>query len=93
MAMITTADARYFTPAHTSPTRPLVFVIDDDVPTRESLELLIEASGPETETYASAQDFLKRPRTPGPSCLILDIALPDVNGLDPTRPPQPPEPS
>src|SRR4051812_45991913 len=82
MSMITTADAGYFTPAHTSPTRPLVFVVDDDAAVRELLELVIEASGREVETYASGQEFLERPRPLGPSCLILDVALPDLNGLD-----------
>ena len=60
--MITTADAGYFTPARTSPIRPLVFVIDDDVAVRELLELVIEASGREVQTYASGQEFLARPR-------------------------------
>src|SRR3954469_15822175 len=82
MAMITTADARYAAAARPSATSPLVFVIHNDVSVRESLELLIDASGAEPETYASAQEFLDRPRTPGPSCLILEVALPDLNGLD-----------
>src|SRR5215212_12057021 len=82
MAMITTADARYAAAARPSATNPLVFVIHDDVSVRESLELLIDGSAAEPETYASAQEFLDRPRTLGPSCLILDVALPDLNGLD-----------
>jgi FixJ family two-component response regulator len=59
-----------------------VFVVDDDVSVRESLELLIEAGGWRAETFASAREFLARPRPLVPSCLILDITLPDLNGLD-----------
>ena len=60
----------------------VVFVVNDDVAVRESLELLIEASGWQPETFASAQEFLARPRALVPSCLILDVALPDLNGLE-----------
>ena len=61
---------------------PIVFVVDDDVSVRESLELLIRNAGWQPETFASAQEFLSRPRVLAPSCLILDVALPDLNGLD-----------
>lgn len=61
---------------------PIVFVVDDDVSVRESLELLISSSGWQPETFASAQEFLSRPRVLAPSCLVLDVALPDLNGLD-----------
>jgi FixJ family two-component response regulator len=61
---------------------PIVFVVDDDVSVRESLELLICSEGWQPETFASAQEFLNRPRTLVPSCLVLDIALPGLNGLD-----------
>src|SRR5262245_24595073 len=61
---------------------PIVFVVDDDVSVRESLELLIEFAGWQPETFASAKDFLERPRTTTPSCLILDVSLPDLNGLE-----------
>ena len=61
---------------------PIVFVVDDDVSVRESLELLIRCQGWEPETFASAQEFLARPRVLAPSCLILDVSLPDLNGLD-----------
>ena len=61
---------------------PIVFIVDDDVSVRESLELLIGAENLRAETFASAQEFLSRPRAPIPSCLILDLALPDLNGLD-----------
>jgi FixJ family two-component response regulator len=61
---------------------PVVFVVDDDVSVRESLELLIRSAGWEPELFASAQEFLARPRTFAPSCLILDVNLPDLNGLE-----------
>jgi FixJ family two-component response regulator len=61
---------------------PIAFIVDDDVSVRESLELLIGAENLRAETFASAQEFLSRPRAPIPSCLILDLALPDLNGLD-----------
>jgi FixJ family two-component response regulator len=60
---------------------PIVFVVDDDVSVRESLELLIRCEGWEPETFASAQEFLTRPRPAVPSCLVLDLSLPDLNGL------------
>jgi FixJ family two-component response regulator len=59
-----------------------VFVVDDDVSVRESLELLIRFAGWQPETFACAQEFLARPRVLAPSCLILDVSLPDLNGLD-----------
>jgi len=59
---------------------PVVFVVDDDLSVRESLELLIETEGWRPETFASAHDFLSEPRSLGPSC--LDVSLPDLNGLD-----------
>jgi len=64
------------------PTTPIVFVVDDDVSVRESLELLIQTEGWQPETFASAQEFLARPRAPVPSCLVLDVSMPDLNGLE-----------
>jgi FixJ family two-component response regulator len=61
---------------------PIVFIVDDDVSVRESLELLIRSAGWRPETFASAQAFLARPRVNVPSCLVLDVSLPDLNGLD-----------
>jgi FixJ family two-component response regulator len=61
---------------------PIVFVVDDDISIRESLELLIRSEGWQPETFASAQDFLARPRVFVPTCLILDVSLPGLNGLD-----------
>jgi FixJ family two-component response regulator len=57
-------------------------VVDDDISVRESLELLIEFAGWQPETFASAGEFLARPRTALPNCLVLDISLPDLNGLE-----------
>ena len=60
----------------------VVFVVDDDISVRESLELLIAAAGWRPELFASAQEFLSHPRPAGASCLILDVNLPDLSGLD-----------
>src|SRR6266700_3019033 len=65
---------------------PRVFVVDDDISVRESLELLIRCAGWQAETFASAQEFLSRPRVLAPSCLVLDVGLPDLNGLDLPKP-------
>jgi FixJ family two-component response regulator len=61
---------------------PIVFVVDDDVSVRRSLELLIGSAGWKPETFASAQEFLSSPRVLAPSCLVLDVTLPDLNGLE-----------
>lgn len=61
---------------------PTVFVVDDDVSVRESLEALIQASGWRALTFDTARAFLACPPPPGPSCLVLDVGLPDLNGLD-----------
>jgi FixJ family two-component response regulator len=61
---------------------PIVFVVDDDISVRESLELLIRSAGWQPETFASARAFLSRSRALSPHCLVLDVALPDLNGLD-----------
>jgi FixJ family two-component response regulator len=61
---------------------PLVFIVDDDISVRESLELLIQTEGWQTQTFASAEEFLARPRAGVPSCLVLDVNLPDLNGLE-----------
>ena len=61
---------------------PVVFVVDDDVSVRESLELMISSAGWQPELFESAQAFLARQRASVPNCLILDVNLPDLNGLD-----------
>jgi FixJ family two-component response regulator len=61
---------------------PTVFVVDDDVSVRESLDALIRNAGWDAETFESAQEFLAHPRVLDPSCLILDVSLPDLNGLE-----------
>ena len=64
------------------PVKPTVFVVDDDVSVRESLEALIRCEGWQPETFESAQEFLDHPPATVPSCLVLDISLPGLNGLD-----------
>ena len=61
---------------------PIVFVVDDDVSVRESLELLIDFAGWRPMLCASAQEYLAHPRAQVPNCLVLDIGLPDLNGLE-----------
>src|SRR5580698_6239786 len=64
------------------PTRPTVVIVDDDISVRESLELLIQNEGWQPALFESAQEFLARLPTMVPSCLILDVNLPDLSGLD-----------
>src|SRR5262249_24618895 len=61
---------------------PIVFIVDDDISVRESLESLIGWAGWRPETFESAKDFLASPRTSDPCCLVLDVSLPDVSGLE-----------
>jgi len=68
--------------ANNSKIIPIVFVVHDDISVRESLEVLIRSQGWRPETFASAQEFLARPRVNVPCCLILDVALPGLNGLE-----------
>src|ERR1700738_4519350 len=65
-----------------SETFPPVYVVDDDVSMRESVGSLIRSAGLRVETFASAQEFLARPRAEVPSCLVLDVKLPGLSGLD-----------
>ena len=69
-------------PEYTHDLEPMVFVVDDDVSVRESLELLIRQAGWRAQTFASAQAFLDHPQANVPRCLVLDVSLPDLNGLD-----------
>ncbi len=76
------ASFRESRPSLMSHDTPIVFVVDDDISVRESLESLIRFAGWQPQTFASAREFLSRPRVFVPSCLVLDVALPDLNGLD-----------
>jgi FixJ family two-component response regulator len=62
--------------------RPTVFVIDDDVSVRNAIEGVVKSVGLRAETFESTQDFLSRNPSDGPSCLILDVRLPGLSGLD-----------
>ncbi len=66
----------------TSSVTPIVFIVDDDVSVRESLELLVRNENWKPETFASAKEFLNHPRKLVPSCLVLDLSLPGLNGLE-----------
>jgi FixJ family two-component response regulator len=61
---------------------PIVFVVDDDISVRESLELLIRNAGWQPELFETAKEFLSRPRVVVPNCLVLDVTLPGLNGID-----------
>jgi FixJ family two-component response regulator len=61
---------------------PMVFVVEDDASVREALAGLIRSAGWNVEVYVSAHEFLARPRADGPSCLVLDVGLPGLSGLD-----------
>jgi FixJ family two-component response regulator len=61
---------------------PVVFVVDDDVSVRESLEAMLGFAGFNVETFESANEFLARARVDAPNCLVLDVGLPDLSGLD-----------
>jgi FixJ family two-component response regulator len=65
-----------------SASMPIVFIVDDDISVRESLELLVRDENWKPETFASAQEFLNHPRALVPSCLVLDLSLPGLNGLE-----------
>jgi len=62
--------------------KPIVFVVDDDVWIRESLQTLLQDEGWQAETFASAREFLDRPRPLTPNCLVLDVSLPGLDGLE-----------
>src|SRR5262245_49463931 len=61
---------------------PVVFIVDDDISVRSSLELLVRSAGWQPETFPSAREFLSHPRACVPNCLVLDINLPDLHGLE-----------
>jgi FixJ family two-component response regulator len=62
--------------------KPIVFIVDDDESMREALKMLVECEGWQARTFASAQEFLDHPQARVPSCLLLDISLPGINGLE-----------
>ncbi|MGA9587415.1 MAG: response regulator, partial [Terracidiphilus sp.] len=82
------ADTNGHLPSHklessdTSPDLPIVFVIDDDVPARTSMEQIIRREGCQPETFALAQEFFDRPRPHVPNCLVVNISLRDLSGLE-----------
>ena len=61
---------------------PTVFIVDDDTDVRESLQELLESVGLQSKSFGTAQEFLSNHRTDGPSCLILDVRLPGISGLE-----------
>jgi RNA polymerase sigma factor (sigma-70 family) len=65
-----------------APATPIVFVVDDDISVRESLELLIRCEGWQPEVFASADEFLAQQRASVPNCLVLDISMPGLSGLE-----------
>jgi FixJ family two-component response regulator len=65
-----------------SPESAMVFVIDDDTAVRESIQGLLKSVGLRSDSFGTAQEFLTSERADGPSCLVLDIRLPGINGLD-----------
>src|SRR5215469_4377092 len=69
-------------PAAMPTASPIIFIVDDDISVRESLELLIQNEGWQPKTFASAQEFLDCPRAVVPSCLVLDVSLPGLDGLE-----------
>lgn len=81
MAISLMSDREFKMPT-TRESTPVVFVVDDDISVRESLELMIRYAGWSCETFASAAEFLAHPRVAAPSCLVLDVHLPDLSGLD-----------
>jgi FixJ family two-component response regulator len=74
--------ASHVKPVGPSHGEPIVFVVDDDISVRESLEGLIRFAGWQTEVFASAPEFLARPGHSGPSCMVLDVNLPELSGLE-----------
>ena len=82
MVTITTLHGTHRGTVRTQAATPIVFVADSDIRVRQSLALLIRAAGWQPETFASAREFLARPRTSLPSCLILDVTPPDLTGLE-----------
>jgi FixJ family two-component response regulator len=81
IAMTSTSIPRDVTRGAPRP-QPIVFIVDDDISVRQCLEFLILTAGWQPQVFESAREFLAYPRVAAPSCLILDISLPDVSGLE-----------
>jgi FixJ family two-component response regulator len=79
LACLPTHESRFSTEAQAT---PVVFVVDDDISIRESLDLLIRCEGWKAEMFSSAEEFLAHTRARAPSCLVLDMFLPNLNGLE-----------
>ena len=82
MSMLLSSPHSHEARSGTSAAKPIVFVVDDDASVREFLKRLIESAGWQMETFALAREFLSRPRALVPNCVVLDVGLPDINGLD-----------
>jgi FixJ family two-component response regulator len=82
MTAFAAAPGRSSGPGVAPTAKPVVFVVDDDISVRESLELLIADAGWRPEVFASAEEFLARARQPVPGCLVLDVSLPELDGLE-----------
>jgi FixJ family two-component response regulator len=65
-----------------SEVEPIVFIVDDDLSVRRSTERLVRSAGFNAQTFTSAEDFLKNPQPEGPACLVLDVRMPGLNGMD-----------
>src|SRR5467141_4463725 len=61
---------------------PIVFIVDDDLSVRRSTERLMRAAGLKVQTFTSAREFLKNPPPEGPACLVLDVRMPGLSGMD-----------
>ena len=72
----------FFPPCYLESMAPLVAVVDDDISVRESLESLIRSTGLEARVFASAEEFLDSPRPREPDCLVLDVRLPGMSGVE-----------
>jgi FixJ family two-component response regulator len=79
---VATGCASQVNPRPVSAAPPCVFIVDDDFSVREAIEELVAAAGWSAEVFGSAEDFLRQPRPKGPSCLVLDVGLPGLNGLE-----------
>jgi FixJ family two-component response regulator len=82
MNLVTTLAGKYSRTSQVSAARPMVFVVDDDAQVRDSMKALIQTAGWQAETFATTQEFLGHRRAVTPSCLIIDVAMSNLDGLD-----------